>query len=85
MADNKVNGPEDAVISEMIKQLPLVKIHIFSRTFHGQMKAPRSWKSARLVLLRKPDAEPKKGIRSQTGIALTSVMSIDVARVLVVF
>ena len=26
MADNKVNGPEDSVVSEMIKQLPSEKI-----------------------------------------------------------
>ena len=26
MSENKVNGPEDAVVNEMIKQLPLEKI-----------------------------------------------------------
>ena len=39
MFNNKVNGSEDAVVSEMIKQLPLVKIYIitkcFSRTLYG--------------------------------------------------
>ena len=40
MCANKVNGPEDAVVSEMIKQLPLEKIYInknevVPRTFHG--------------------------------------------------
>ena len=38
LSDNKVNGPEDAIVSEMIKQLPLEKIHcceVFSGTFHG--------------------------------------------------
>ena len=29
MCDNKGNGPEDAVVSEMIKQLPLKKIYGF--------------------------------------------------------
>ena len=31
MSDNKVNGPEDKVVSEMIKQLPLEKIYIITR------------------------------------------------------
>ena len=31
MSDNRVNGPEDAVVSEMIKQLPQEKIHIITR------------------------------------------------------
>ena len=31
--ENKVNGPEDAVVSEMIKQLPLEKIYIITRCF----------------------------------------------------
>ena len=41
----------------------------------GHMEAPSSWKIERLVFFRKPDADPKKGIRSYTAIALTSVMS----------
>ena len=36
----------------------------------GQMEAPSSWKIVKLVFLRKPDAEPKKGIRSYRAIAL---------------
>ena len=48
LSDNKVNGPEDAVVSEMIKILPLEKIctvAMFSKTaFLGQMDAPSSWK-----------------------------------------
>ena len=39
------------------------------------MESPSSWKIVKLVFLRKPDAEPKRGIRSCTAIALTSVMS----------
>ena len=38
MSDNKVNGPEDAVVSEMIKQLPLDNLYnheVLPRTFHG--------------------------------------------------
>ena len=37
MCDNKVNGLEDAVVSEMIKRLPLENLHfreVFSRTLH---------------------------------------------------
>ena len=40
----------------------------------GQMEAPSSWKIVNLVL-RKPDAEPKQGIRSYRAFALTSVCS----------
>ena len=78
MSENKVNGPEDAVVSEMIKQLPLEKIYIIKRCFQerlmGKMEAPSSWKIVKLVFSRKPDAEPKKGIRSYRAIVLTSVM-----------
>ena len=33
MSDNNVNGPDDAVVSEMIKHLPLEKICIITRCF----------------------------------------------------
>ena len=53
MCDNKVNGPEDAVVSDMIKQLPLEKIYTdtkcFQDRFVGQMDAPSSWKIVKLV------------------------------------
>ena len=79
MSENKVNEPEVAVVSEMIKQLPREKIYIFTKCFQerfmGQMEAASSWKVVKLVFLRKFDAEPKKGIRSYRAIALTSVMS----------
>ena len=71
MSDNKVHGPEDAVASQMIKQLPLEKIYTvtkcFQERFMGQTEAPSSWKIVKLVFLRKPDAD--------RAIALTSVMS----------
>ena len=41
----------------------------------GQMEAPSSWTSVKVVLPRKLDAELKKGIRSYRAIVLTSVMS----------
>ena len=78
MSDNKVNGVEDTVVSEMIKLLPLENIHTITRCFQersmGLMEAPSSWKIVKLVFLRKTDAEPKE-IRSYRAIALTSVMS----------
>ena len=79
MSDNKVNGLEDSIESELIKQFPLEKIYTISKCFQerflGQMQSPSSWKIVKLVFLRKPDAEPKKGIRRYRAIALTSVMS----------
>ena len=46
MSENKVNGPEDAVVSEMIKQLPREKIRrqkMLSRTDYwaGTMRPAR--------------------------------------------
>ena len=41
----------------------------------GQMDAPSSWKTVKLVFSRKPDAEPKNGISGCGVIALTSVIS----------
>ena len=79
MSDIKVNRPEDAVVSEMIKQLPLEKIctitRCFQERFMGQMEAPSSWKMVKVVFLKKPHAKPKKGMRSYKAIALTSVFS----------
>ena len=79
MSENKVNGPEDAVVREMIKQLPQEKIYIITKCFQervmGQMEAPSSCKIVKLVLSPKPDAESTKGIRSYRAIALASVMS----------
>ena len=79
MQDNKVSGPEDNMVSEMIKQLPLRFFYMsaksFQERFMGREKAPNIWKIVNLLFLRKPDAEPKKGNKSYTAIALTSVLS----------
>ena len=79
MSENKVNGPEDAVVSEMFKQLPLEKIYVITRCFQerfmGEIETLSSWKVVKLVSLRKLVVEPKKGIRSYRAIALTSVFS----------
>ena len=78
-SENKVNGPEDATVSEMMKRLSLGKIYAITRCFQerfmGQMDVPSSWKIVKLVVSRRPDAAPKKGIRSDTAMVLTSVMS----------
>ena len=79
LSDNKVNGPQDAVLSEMIKTLPLEKIYTITRCFQerfmGAMEVPNSWKIVNFVFFRELDAEPKKEIRSYRAKALTSVMS----------
>ena len=33
LSDNKVNVPEDAIVSEMIKRLPMEKIYTVTRCF----------------------------------------------------
>ena len=64
LSDNKVNGREDAFVSEMIKQLTLARIYTiakcFQERFMGQMEGPSPWKIVKLVYLRKPDAAPQK-------------------------
>ena len=58
LSENKVNGPEDAIVSEMVKRLPMEKIYTvtkcFQERFLGQMESPSSWKVVKLVFLRKP-------------------------------
>ena len=70
MCDSKVNGPEDKVVSEMIKHFLLEKIYT-------KIEAPSSWKFVELVFLRKPDAEPKEGIRSYRAIALKRTRELE--------
>ena len=78
LSDNIVNGPEDAIVNEMIKKLPMDKIYILARGFQerylGQMASPSSWKVVKLVFWKKPDAAPTKGIKSYWVIALTSIV-----------
>ena len=49
MSEDKVNGPEDAVVSEMIKKLPLEKIYTitkcFQERFMGSVEEPSPWKN----------------------------------------
>ena len=80
MLENMGNGPEDAIVSEMIQLLPRENIYAITRCFPdrymGLDDAPSSRRIVKLIFLRKPHAAPKKGIRSYEAIALTSVMSM---------
>ena len=47
LSDNKIKGPEDAIVSEMIKRLPMEKIYsvvrCFQERFIGLLESPSSW------------------------------------------
>ena len=47
MAEERVNGPEVSIVTEMIKQLPHDTIYELTRCFQdyfmGQEEAPSSW------------------------------------------
>ena len=53
LSDNKVNGPEEAIVSEMIKRFTMDKIYTiakcFQERFMGQMESLCSWKVHMLV------------------------------------
>ena len=57
MSDNKVNGPQEAIVSDMIKQLPLEKdLHhyeVFSRTLLGSDGISKFVKDCETGLLEK--------------------------------
>ena len=80
MSEIKINDSGETVISEMIKQLSMEKICSITRHFHelfiNKMTIQSSWQITKLMLLRKSDAESRKGIRSDRIIALSSRMSI---------
>ena len=79
MAENKVNGPEDSIASEVIKQLPQENFLEITRCFQDRCmeleEASSPWAIVKLVFLRNLDAEPKNGIRSYRAIASTLLMS----------
>ena len=66
-------------MTEMTKRFPQEQQHEMTRCFQdrsmGLEEPSNSSKIVKLVLLRKPDAEPKKEISSYRAIALASVMS----------
>ena len=74
MSENMGNGPEDAKVSEMIQLLPRENINDITRCFLDN--APNSRRIVKLIFLRKPDAPPKKRMRNQEAVALTSMMSM---------
>ena len=78
MSETKVNGPEDAVVSEKIKQLGENLHHhkVLPGTFHGAGRGTKFMEDRETGYLRNPDAEPKKGISSYRAIAL-HVRGID--------
>ena len=80
MLENMAMGQKMPIVSEMIQQLPQENIYAITRCFRdrflGLEDAPSSRRIVKLIFLRKPDAAPKKGIRSYEAIALTSVMSM---------
>ena len=55
MNDNKVSGPEDTVVSEMTRLLPLEKISTFSTCFQerfiGSMEDPSYWRNCKIGFL----------------------------------
>ena len=67
-SDNKVSGLADAE-----------KIYTITKCFHerfmGSMEPPNSGKIVQLLFLRKPNAQPRKGIKGYRPVALSSVMS----------
>ena len=73
----EVNVDPDETVEEQKKRIMTLKEdgdRHFS--FMEQDDAPSSLRIVKLVILRKPDAAPKKGIRSYRASALTSVMSM---------
>ena len=74
LSENKVNGPEDAILSEMIKRLPTEKVYIitkcFQERFFGSDGVSELMEGGETDVL-----EEAEGIRSYRAIALTSVTS----------
>ena len=79
MSENKVNRPEDTVVSEMIKTVAsreIVRQKILSRKFHGKSGGTKFLEDRETnVFTKNPDAKPKKRVRGYNAIALTAVMS----------
>ena len=73
MKPDEANGPEDASVTEVLKELPIETIYDIPEWF--QHRAQSSWRIVKLVFLRKPDASAEKGIRDCQAIAPTSEMA----------
>ena len=70
MSDNRVNGPEDAVVSEIIRQLPLETIYTITKCFEERF----------LGQMGKPDAAEEKDQKLQGHHA--DIGDVEVVRVL---
>ena len=57
MSENKVNGPEDAIVSEMIKRLPMQKDfehhEVFSGMLHGYGEVTKLVEGGEVGVLKK--------------------------------
>ena len=75
MAEDRVNGPEDSIVTEMIKQLPQEKLYDIARCcqdrFMGLEAAHQLLQDRHIGVPRKPDDEPEKWIRNHRAIAFT--------------
>ena len=80
LSDDKVNGPEDAIVSEMIQKVAhgedVYCCSVLSGTiFWSDGISKLVENGVKLVFLRYSDVVPQPGIRSYRAIALTLVMS----------
>ena len=74
MSNNKVNGPQDDIVIEMMKQLSIEKntpSRSVSKTASWARWNLRVQRTQKIVFLIKLDAAAKKGIRKYWAIALT--------------
>ena len=75
MSNSKVNAPQNDIVIEMMKQLPIEKIHhreVFFKTASWARWNLRVQRKQKILFLIKLDAAAKKGIRKYC-IALTFV------------
>ena len=77
MAAEKINGPGDSIVAEVIKEFLQWKVYDCWRWFQarsmGLEGALDSWETVTSVIPRKPDAEPKKEIRTCCAMALADI------------
>ena len=70
LSGNKVHGPEDAIVREMIKKLPMEKIYTIARCFQerfmGQMESPESCETSLLEKARCCPEEKNQMLQSKS-------------------
>ena len=56
LREGKANGPEDCIVPEMLKELPLETVReitkYFNERYNGTFVAPPSWKKMRFIFLK---------------------------------